>query len=182
MSEDDKVPDELRLIPVTNSADGTFTGIQAGAIHGGVQFGVDRASKLVVLRATQAELDDVRRYFEPPDGYAAARRTLGTRGVVVLTGPGSGRSYTARRLLVDVGAVDVVEANRERALGTFDGLVADTGYVWDVRESTRSPFDRAEFERVTRLVKSVGCHLVIVLDSAAQTPGWVAEKRCSNSR
>ncbi|GAB2983593.1 hypothetical protein [Saccharothrix stipae] len=169
MSDDDKVPDELRLIPVTNSADGTFTGIQAGVIHGGVQFGVDRASKLVVLRATQAEMDDVRRYFEPPDGYTAARRALDARGVVVLTGPGSGRSYTARRLLVDVGAVDVVEANRERALGTFDNLVADTGYVWDVRES-RGPFDRAEFERVTRLVKSVGCHLVIVLDSVAQAP------------
>ncbi|MEU4762522.1 hypothetical protein AB0H12_04665 [Actinosynnema sp. NPDC023794] len=170
MSDDDKVPDELRLIPVENSADGTFTGIQAGAIHGGVQFGVDRVSKLVVLRATQSELDDVRQHFVPPDGYTAARRTLDTRGVVVLTGPGSGRSYTARRLLVDVGAVEVVEANRERALGTFDNLVAGTGYVWDVRESTRGPFDRAEFERVTRLVRSVGCHLVIVLDSAAQAP------------
>ncbi|MDR6591778.1 hypothetical protein ACFFSW_07615 [Saccharothrix longispora] len=172
---DDEVPDELRLIPVENSADGTFTGVQAGTIHGGVQFDIDRTPKLVVLRATQAELEDVRRYFEPPGGYAAARRVLDARGVVVLTGPGTGRSYTSLRLLLDVGASQVAEVNRERALGTFDHLAVGTGYVWDVRESARSPFDRAEFERVTRLVKAVGCHLVIVLDSPVQAPPEAAD-------
>ncbi|MEU5692261.1 hypothetical protein [Actinosynnema sp. NPDC020468] len=175
MSDDDEVPAELRLLPVDNSARGTFTGVQAGTIHGGVRVGVDRRPELVVLRATQAELDDVRQRFEPPGGYATARRILDTRGVVVLTGPGTGRSHTARRLLVDVGATDVVEANRERSLGSFDGLRAGTGYVWDVRESAREPFDRAGFERVVRLVRGVGCHLVIVLDSAAQAPGEAAD-------
>ncbi len=175
MSDDDQVPDELRLIPPVNAADGTFSGVQAGVIHGGVQLGVDRTPKLVVLRATRTELDDVRRYFQPPGGYASAQRTLDSRGVVVLIGPGTGRSYTARRLLLDVGSDEVVEANRERPLGTFDDLTAGTGYVWDVRESARNPFDRAEFERVTRLVRAVGCHLVIVLDAAVQAPAEAAD-------
>jgi len=175
MSDDDLVPDELRLIPVSNTADGAFTGVQAGVIHGGVRLGVDRTPRLVALRATHAELDDVRRYFERPGGYTTARQTLQAHGLVVLAGPGTGRSYTARRLLVDVGAEEVVEANRERPLGAFDDLAAGVGYVWDVRESTRDPFDRAEFERVARLVKATRCHLVIVLDSAVQAPPEAAD-------
>ncbi|GAA1341314.1 hypothetical protein [Saccharothrix algeriensis] len=106
MSDDDLVPDELRLIPVSNTADGAFTGVQAGVIHGGVRLGVDRTPRLVALRATHAELDDVRRYFERPGGYT-----------------------TARRLLVDVGAEEVVEANRERPLGAFDDLAAGSTAV-----------------------------------------------------
>ncbi|MFC6093758.1 hypothetical protein [Saccharothrix lopnurensis] len=176
MSDEDEVPDDLRLIPTHNHASGgAFQGVQAGVVTGGVHFGVTAEQELVVLRATEAELDDVRRHFEPTDRYASARRVLREHGVVVLAGPGTGRSYTARRLLVDIGADEVVEANPVRALGTFAGLETGTGYIWDVRGAAGDRFDRAEFERVSRLVRAAACHLVIVLDTPDQVPGGARE-------
>ncbi|MBW4717121.1 hypothetical protein [Saccharothrix obliqua] len=173
MSDEDEVPEEIRFIP-GNSVDGPFTGIQVGIVNGDVRLGGDRVPRLVVLRATSAELDDVRHHFTPPGGYGTARRVLLERGVVVLTGHGAGRSYTARRLLVEAGVAAVAEANPELPLGAFHGLAADTGYVWDVRDSARDPFDRAEFERVERLVRATGSRLVIVLDEPVRAPSSAA--------
>lgn len=172
MSDEDDVPEELRLIPVENSVEGgAFKGVQAGVIHGGVHFGVGRESGLAVLRATRAELDDVRDNFVLPGGFGDAARILTAQRVVVLAGPGSGRSYAARRLLVDVEAKDVVEVGRERPLGTFKDLDPDTGYVWDARETAHTHFGGLDFEQTARLVRATdNCHLVIVVDTEAQVP------------
>ncbi|MGW4114735.1 hypothetical protein ACWEFJ_27995 [Actinosynnema sp. NPDC004786] len=171
MSDEDRVPDELHLIPVENSAEGgAFQGVQAGVIHGGVHFGVDRESKLVVLRATRAELDDVRDHFTPPGGFGDATRILRAQRVVVLAGPGTGRSYAARRLLVDVGAAEVVEIGRERPLGAVEDLTAGVGYVWDARETAHTHFGGLDFEQAARLVRAAGCHLVIVVDTDGDVP------------
>ncbi|WP_367132553.1 hypothetical protein [Saccharothrix sp. HUAS TT1] len=171
MSGEDEVPDELRLIPVENSVEGgAFKGVQAGVVHGGIHFGVERETKLVALRATRAELDDVRHHFVPPGGFGDAARILAAHGVVVLAGPGTGRSYAARRLLVDVGARDVVEIGRERPLGSFEDLDEGTGYVWDARETAHSHFGGLDFEQTARRVRADECHLVIVVDTDAQAP------------
>ncbi|GGP41972.1 hypothetical protein [Saccharothrix coeruleofusca] len=176
----EKVEPEHRLIPTTaNTAHGGVSGAQVGTVTGNITIhnGVASQPDLRVLRATDDEINEVRHHFEPPGHFRDAGRALIDKRVVVLAGPGTGRTYTARRLLVDLGATAVVDANRDRPLGSFqaDELRSGEGYVWDATELGERPFTDREFTQCLGVVRSVGCHLVIVVDRRTQAPSAAAD-------
>lgn len=156
-------------------------GVQSGHITGNVtqhnHFGAEE-THLVVLRRTDKEVEEVKQQFVEPGEYAEAKRLLDKQGVVVLCGRGSGRSYAARRLLVDCGATVLNEMNQQRKLHSVrqNELETGHGYVWTVSELPGRPFHNSEFEQCAGTMQAAGCWLVIVLDRPGQAPsGAVAQ-------
>jgi hypothetical protein len=182
--DDDKAtlsPEELRYIPklddggTTNTAHGNHYGLQAGMVGGDVTIYSTGSPlpDLVASRTTVEEIDEVRHQFVPPHGIHPARRTLNDHHVVVLCGRGSGRSFTARRLLVDFGCTTVIDMNRDRALHTVrdSDLQRGEGYIWDGRDSGATPFTDREFSVLVSRAKQADCRVVIILDRKGQAPG-----------
>jgi hypothetical protein len=147
---------------------------QADTINGGVFFDVARAYALLVLsRVTEAEKAEVREQFVVPSGFGDAQRSLWERRVVLLCGRGCGRTYTARKLLVESGATTIAELNPDRRLDsvTADELEADGGYVWEADGSIARPLTDRDFTTIVKVMRDLGSRLVIVLGEAGQTPG-----------
>jgi hypothetical protein len=171
-------PGEPRLIPDlnrSNTTTGNQNGLQAGVVNGNVNFlnGTGSAPDLVLRRATAAEIDDVRKQFVEPPGFRDALRLLSEHRVVVLWGRGSGRTFAARRLLIDAGCTAVIEMNRDRALRTADvpDLKHDEGYIWDLGDSGDAPFTDWEFSDLAALVRSYCSRMVIILHRRVQLVG-----------
>ncbi|WP_156756414.1 hypothetical protein [Actinokineospora pegani] len=148
-------------------------GVQAGQINGDISIigtGVGRED-LVVRIATKAEREEVRDVFVAPGGFHEARSLLppAAGGAMVLCGRGSGRSYTARKILVSRGAATVAHLNPERSLGSVreSELTAGHGYVWDLREAGGQPFTDHGFTHCAGLMRAMGCDLVVLLDHPA---------------
>lgn len=147
---------------------------QADTINGGVFFGVARTcASLVLSRVTEAEKAEVREQFVVPSGFGDAQRSLWERRVVLLCGRGCGRTYTARKLLVESGATTIAELNPDRRLDsvTADELEADGGYVWEADGSVARPLTDRDFTTIVKVMRDLGSRLVIVLGEAGQTPG-----------
>jgi hypothetical protein len=171
-------PDEPRYIPdldTKNTSNGNQYGLQAGMVSGNVTIhsGGWSTPDLVLRRATAQEIDDVRAQFVPPLEIDVARGLLHEHRVVVLWGRGSGRSFTARHLLIDAGCDAVVELNPDRALRTVESseLKRGEGYLWDLSHSGGAPFTEWEFGGLVARVGNAGCRLVVVLDRQAQALG-----------
>ncbi|WP_424184951.1 hypothetical protein ACOBQX_24115 [Actinokineospora sp. G85] len=162
----------------TNNTE-TNRGVQADTINGDISIigsGLGRED-LVVRYSTQAEVAEVGAGFVAPDGFALARQRMRDHeGVVVLSGRGSGRSFTARKLLVDRGATTIANLNPERSLGSVreSELTPGDGYIWDLREAGGQPFTDRAFAHCRDLVRAQGCALVVLLDSPVQAPPLAA--------
>ncbi|HEX6342068.1 hypothetical protein [Umezawaea sp.] len=171
-------PDELRYIPEldrSNTTNGNQYGLQAGMVAGNVIIasGGWSVPELMLRRATAEEVDEVRGQFVPPLEMNAARRLLHEHHVVVLWGRGTGRSFTARRLLVDSGCDAVIEMNPDRTPRSVGGsdLKRGEGYLWDLSGSGGSPFADWEFGGLAARARATGCWVVVVLDNRAQVLG-----------
>ncbi|MCG8916926.1 hypothetical protein L6E12_14115 [Actinokineospora sp. PR83] len=164
----------------TNKINGNVTdGVQAHTINGDVAIigsGIGRED-LVVRYSTKSELAEVATRFTRPGGFTAAAHALGT-GVVLICGRGTGRSYAARRLLVDRGVATMADLNPERSLSSIRGseLAADHGYVWDLREAGAKPFTDNAFVHCLEVVRAAGCLLVIILDHPLQSCAAAADR------
>lgn len=160
--------------------------VQSGHITGNVtlynHFGVEEPH-LVVLRRTEREVEEVKQQFVEPSGYTQAKRLLAREGVVVLWGRGSGRSYAARRLLIDCGATVLNEMNQQRKLHSVrqNELEAGHGYVWTVSELPGNLFHNSELEQCAGTMRAAGCWLVIVLDRPGQAPSGAMGRTVSLS-
>lgn len=176
-------PDEFRLIPntslptTTNTTNGSQYGLQAGAVTGGVTInnGTATMPDLLFSLATADEIEDARLQFVPPGEFHAAQRMVGAHSVAVLCGRGSGRSFTARRLLIDCGIDHVIDLNPDRTMRSVCDieLRPGAGYIWDMGQSGDTPFTERDFDRFAGLTKIAGCKFVLVLDNKAQAPGTV---------
>ncbi|MCS7476399.1 hypothetical protein ACFFQW_04355 [Umezawaea endophytica] len=171
-------PGEQRLIPDldrSNTTNGNMYGLQAGTVKGNVTIldATGSAPDLMLRRATAEEIDEVRKHFVAPQQMDKARRLLREHHVVVLWGRGSGRMFTARRLLVDAGCGAVIEMNRDRTPRSVkeSDLVRGEGYIWDLSDSGGTPFADWEFDNLAALVRGKACELVIVLDRRNQVVG-----------
>ncbi|MEU5846554.1 hypothetical protein [Saccharopolyspora shandongensis] len=164
-----------------NTAYRDQNGVQTGILNGDVtmnSFSSPKEPELLVRRATDDEVEQARKQFVEPGGFAAAKRILWEHNVVVLCGPGTGRSFTARRLLDDCGASAIVEMSRQRKLQSVraSDLEAGLGYIWSVGDDGGKPFLDWEFEQCARLFKDEGCRLVIVLDHRSQSCSTASSK------
>jgi hypothetical protein len=167
-------PDEARYMP--NVARGDMHGVQAGDVNGNINYYAAITSTqadLIVRYATPQDIDDVKREFVPPGGFATAANTLRRESVVVLCGEGTGRTFAARRMLAhDSGITKIADMNRSRTLGSIREaeLEEGTGIVLDVRGSRDRPFTDGDFTQCLNVIRDARCHLVILLDHLSQTP------------
>ncbi|MGH3943074.1 MAG: hypothetical protein ACRDTG_31515 [Pseudonocardiaceae bacterium] len=164
-----------------NQVDGEMSGVQAGWVYGDIT--VDNSSsllpslpELVARRVAVEELEQVRHEFVEPARFDDAHRELAAHHIVVLCGTGTGRTFAGWRLLADQGITDIVDLNPDRRLGSISesDLLPGEGYLWDVSDQGRHPFTGWEFNRAAAFGRSVGCHLVIVLDNRQQAPPEVS--------
>jgi hypothetical protein len=128
-------------------------------------------AQLVVRRATDDELNETRFMFVEPGGYRRADEILRDRHMVMIYKPGSGRSFAARRLLVDRGAKTVADINPDRPVHSVreDELEKGTGYIWNGGISDHPLSDR-DADHTVGLLGALGCWLVILLDRPEQVP------------
>jgi hypothetical protein len=161
-------------------ASGGMSGVQAKQVHGDINItgeSVLPPPPLKVRRATPDERQQVQDCFVPPEGFAfAARRLSFKEPVLVLSGEGTGRHYTATRLLVDADVSDVVDLNRARALDTVreKDLTTGEGYIWDVSGAGDVAFTDWELRHISGLLRDTGCLLVVIVDDARQVPAAMA--------
>lgn len=129
-------------------------------------------TELLVRRATEDELLDARCAFVEPAGYPLASEILREHHIVVVCKRGSGRSFAARRLLIDRGAAAVAEMNPDRALYSIrkDELEKGTGYIWNGGQPGDRPLQERDLTHSGGLLRQAGCWLVIVLDRPEQLP------------
>ncbi|WP_112270520.1 hypothetical protein [Lentzea terrae] len=170
-------PNEARYLPQKkNVTNGEMHGIQAGDVTGDINYYAsvtEEKADLIVRYAAPQDIEDVRTEFVLPGGFAAAVSILRRESVVVLCGEGTGRTFTARRMLVDeLKITKIADMNRSRTLGTIrePELEPDTALVLDLRGTRDRPFTDLDFTQCLRVVKDAGCRLVILLDHLFQTP------------
>lgn len=164
-------PGERGYLPndhVRNSVGGDNSGLQIGTVN----LNAHPHAALFLRRASEAELVEVRGQFVAPGGFLDAQRALRADGVVVLLRPGSGRTFTARRLLDDRGADAIVDLNPDRAMSEVaqDELHEGEGYVWDVRGPGDVAFTNREFRHLLATVRTARSWLVLLVDHRSQVP------------
>ncbi|WP_330271144.1 hypothetical protein OG205_28860 [Lentzea sp. NBC_00516] len=170
-------PNEARYIPEKkNVTNGDMRGIQVSDITGDINYYASVASEkadLIVRYAAPQDIEDVRSEFVVPGGFAAAVSILRKESVVVLCGEGTGRTFTARRMLVDdLKITKIADMNRSRTIGSIrePELEQEAALVLDLRGTRDRPFTDLDFTQCLRVVKDAGCRLVILLDHLFQTP------------
>lgn len=159
---------------IAGNAEGSFFArYNTGSVT--VYNGVRPTAGLLVRRATRDELLDARCAFVEPPGYPLASEILREHHVVVVCKRGSGRSFAARRLLIDCGAAAVAEMNPDRALYSIreDELEKGTGYIWNGGQPGDRPLRDRDLTHSGGLLRQAGCWLVIVLDRPEQVPDAV---------
>jgi len=155
-----------------NLAKGDVHGVQAGIVNGNISLNGERTTPdLIARRATEEERDEVTQ-FVPPLRFSVAERALSQHRVVVLCGRGSGRSFAARRLLVDVGAKTVAELTPARPWRSVRSseLECAGGYIWEVDESVPQSPTNPDFTHCVGVIRELGSWLVIVLHERLQSP------------
>lgn len=138
--------------------------------------GVQPPAALVATWASADELCDARHAFVKPPGYPEASEILRVHHVVVIFKRDSGRSFTARRLLDDLGAKKVAEIRQERAPHTITEREIEEriGYIWDGSQAGNRPLHDRDLDHSSGLLRQAGCWLVIVLDRKEQLPAGAA--------
>ncbi|MDX8056376.1 hypothetical protein SK571_43975 [Lentzea sp. BCCO 10_0798] len=168
-------PDEPRYMP-TNVTHGDMHGVQTGDVNGNVNVFAPVTSaqaNLIVRYAAPQDIRDVRKEFVVPGRFDDALATLRREHVVALCGEGTGRTFTALRLLAhEFGLTKIADMNRSRTLGSIREaeLEAGTGIVLDVRDSRDRPFTDREFSQCLSMMRDAQCRLVILLDHVSQAP------------
>ncbi|MEU7475509.1 hypothetical protein AB0A63_05960 [Lentzea sp. NPDC042327] len=172
-------PDDVRRM--SNVSHGDMHGMQTGDVAGDVNYYaaiIKPQADLIVRYAAPQDIEDVQREFVPPGGFASALAALRRDNVVVLCGPGTGRTFAARRLLAyELRVARIADMNRSRTLGTLRAteLEPGTGVVLDVRDSRDRPFTDQDFSQCRDVLKDAGCHLVVLLDHLGQVPAGAAK-------
>lgn len=164
--------DYLARAGAANLATGDVSGIQAGVVHGNIIYGGRHDHGPVVRRATEEELHEVHKQFVEPVRFADARRAVQRHHVAVLCGRGSGRSFAARRLLVELGVTTIAELHPDRDLGGIRGSELDRGggYIWEADETMSRPLRDQDTVRCAKVMRDLDSWLVIVLDQPSQVP------------
>lgn len=163
------------LPPKSNVTNGAMHGVQVGEVTGDINYYAVSSGQadLIVRYATAQDIEDVRSEFVPPGRFADALSKLAQEHVVVLCGEGTGRTFTARRMLAhDLAIAKIADMNRSRTLGSIREaeLEAGIGLVLDVRGSRDRPFGDREFTQCLNVVRDARCRLVILLDHLDQVP------------
>lgn len=174
---------EASAPPSTNTIGGNaIESVQANSINTLNMFRVQDKAVLFARQVNENELDDVRKHFVSPGGFERAEAILATGHVLVLLGKGTGRTFTAQRLLDEQACTRIVHLNPERPMASVqaDELRSRDGYVWDLSEQGSRPFKGWHLERIRRLVTdTTDCWLVIILNDRLQVPseagGWCVE-------
>lgn len=170
-------PNEPNYLPKSNVTNGGMHGVQANDVNGNINiYSSDASDKvdLIVRYAAPQDIEDVRSEFVDPGGFATAAGILRRESVVVLCGEGTGRTFTARRMLVsELGMTKIADMNRSRSLGSIreHELEPGTALVLDLRGTRDRSFTDLDFTQCLRVVKDAACRLVILLDHLFQTPG-----------
>lgn len=167
----DKLLAEGTTATIAGNAEGSFFAhYNAGSVT--MYNGVQPPTRLVARWATDDERLDARCAFVEPPGYPKANDILREHHVVVIFKRGSGRSFAARRLLIDRGAKAIAEINSDRAPHSIneDELKEHTGYIWDSSQAGDRPLRDRDLEHSSGLLRQVGCWLVIVADHQEQVP------------
>ncbi|WP_028926680.1 hypothetical protein [Pseudonocardia acaciae] len=171
----DKLLADGTTATIAGNAEGSFFArYNAGSVT--MYNGVQPPTHLVARWATDDERLDARCAFVEPPGYLKAMDTLREHRVVVIFKRGSGRSFAARRLLMDCGANAVAEINPDRAPHTINEneLEERTGYIWDGSQEGDQPLRDRDLDHSSGLLRQAGCWLVIVLDRQEQVPDTAA--------
>jgi hypothetical protein len=162
---------------IAGNAEGSFFAhYNTGAVT--VYNGVRPTADLLAHWVTEDELLDARCAFVEPPGYPSAIEILRDHHIVMIYKRGSGRSFAARRLLIDCGATQVGVMSPERAPYSIreNELKTGTGYVWDGGEAGDRPLRDRDFTHSGGLLRQAGCWLVIVLDRPEQVPAAATER------
>ncbi|MFD5826916.1 hypothetical protein [Lentzea sp. NPDC060358] len=167
-------PDEPQYM--LNVAQGAMHGAQTGSVSGNVNVynsPISAPADLIVRYATPQDVEDVRREFVPPGNYDDALTRLRREHVVMLRGEGTGRTFTAHRMLAhEFGITKIADMNRARTLDSVREaeLEPGIGLVLDGRGSRDQPISDRDFAQCLNVVKDAQCRLVILLDHNSRTP------------
>jgi hypothetical protein len=169
-------PNEPTYLPKSNVTNGPMHGIQVSEVTGDINVYASVSSgqaDLIIRYATAQDIEDVQGEFVLPGRFADALSRLTNEYVVVLCGEGTGRTFTARRMLAhDLEIAKIADMNRSRTLGSIRkaDLESGIGLVLDLRGSRDRPFTDRDFTQGLDIVRDARCHLVILLDHLDQVP------------
>lgn len=150
---------------------GQNDGIQNGQVNGDVtqnnwyntpepELAVDRLlSEEMWQRATH--------HWAECDGFDKARGTLLRRRLVFLRSEGTGRSFTATRLLIHCGVKRIAHLNERKAPDRLqtDGLLPQQGYLWaGLDRASQSGITSHAAERLAEYAQQADAYIVVVVD------------------
>jgi hypothetical protein len=161
-----------------NHASGTLTDVvQIGVTEAVNFYATQEKAPLPSRQVSDEERQRLKATFVPPAHVDDAGRILTDEHVVVLVGVGAGRTFAGQWLLDGQGCTRIMHVNRARHMGGVrdSELRPGDGYLWDLSDKGRKPFQDWEFQHIRHLVEDRDCRLVIVLDDVGQVPRAAAD-------